>query len=139
MKNLNYYFFFLVFAFAISTSKSQTTTTLTQVQKNDLLTVWYQSPKESNGDTIVFRKEKYVLDYSVDDPAFAFALIKFTSSSHFEIEYWNWCHAAPSANSGSWNTDNMLIKLDFGQGKCKNDLEVLLLNENILKVIIKEN
>jgi len=138
MKNSNH-LFLLLFFFAFSfVGKAQESVNLTDAKKQKFIANWYESPKESKGDTLVFRKTKYVLDAN-DSKAFAFSVLNFTDLTNFKIEYWRWCTALPYAYTGSWSATASSLNLDFGQGKCSNTLKVLSIDANSLKVIIKEN
>lgn len=133
-------FLFAIFAFVFCLKiDAQQNTSLSNSQKQQLQKVWYESPKESKGDTLVFRKTKYVLDYTVDDPAFAFSLINFTDALNYKIEYWRWCKLSPHAYEGTYQITNDQVNLNFGQGKCQNQLKVLSLDNELLKVLITEN
>lgn len=107
-------------------------------QTNIQVATWFESPKESNSDTIVFRLTKHVL-VAGDDPAFAFSQITFVNASDFNIGYWRWCSNSQGANSGKYNySKSATILLDFGPQKCKCNLTVLEYKNDKLKVFIKE-
>ncbi len=110
---------------------------IAEKEKKQLITTWYESPKESSGNTVVFRPTKYIMQ-SGDDPLYAFAILKFINTTDFKIEYWHWCNTTPYANDGKWMVLNNTLLLDFGAQKCKNEFTVLEVSKEILKVTIKE-
>ena len=108
-------------------------------QQTDLIKTWYESPKESSGDTIVFRLNKYVLVPGVDNPAFEFSQLIFKNSVNFTIGYWRWCKMAQPSYNGIWKLiTETNISLDFGEQKCKNELIIIDLKADRLKTVIKE-
>ena len=85
MKNSNHLFlllFFFAFSFVV---KAQESVSLPDAKKQKFIANWHESPKESKGDTLVFRKTKYVLDAN-DSKAFAFSVLNFTDLTNFKIE-----------------------------------------------------
>lgn len=130
--------FFALAIFLCNTSCAQKNKGFNDQEKGFLINTWYESPKESLGDTVVFRLSKYILSAG-DNPAFSFSKIVFTNVTDFSIEYWRWCKAAPVAYNGNWNFNvGTTITLDFGLQKCKNDFVVLCVKTDLLKVLIKE-
>lgn len=119
-------------------ARAQKSKGFTDLQKGYLINTWYESPKESSGDTIVFRLTKYTLSAG-DNPAFAFSKIVFTNLTDFSIEYWRWCKSAPVSYDGKWNFNvGTILSLDFGSQKCKNSFFVLEVKDDKLKALIKE-
>lgn len=137
MKNLNYSFLVLVFVIFSLSVKAQLSTSQVASNKKQLIGSWYESPKESNGDTLVFRTSKYVLT-ATDSKAFAFSAISFIDATNFKIEYWRWC-TKPYAYTGTYTHTNSQINLNFGVGNCSNSLKIVSFEKDVLKIIIKEN
>ena len=105
---------------------------------NNTINAWYESPKESSGDTIVFRLNKFTPGPG-DDPAFAFCNLTFKNNSDFSISYWRWATKNESSNEGKWNYSNpTTIFLDFGHQKSKCTLTILESKIDKLRVFIKE-
>lgn len=126
------------FFMAVIFAKAQTASKLTSLQKGYLQKTWYENPKESKGDTIVFHVAKYIYQ-SGDDPAFAWSELSFSNATDFNVAYWRWC-VAPFAYTGKWSAgSNTSLKLDFGHQKCKCDLNIIDIQSNTLKVVIKES
>jgi len=137
MKTSNYSLLLLLFVIFSLSTKAQLSTSQVASNKKQLIGNWYESPKESNGDTLVFRATKYLLT-ATDSKAFAFSAINFIDNTSFKIEYWRWC-TKPYAYTGSYTNVNSQINLDFGAGNCSNSLTILSFEKDFLKVIIKEN
>ncbi|MBK9284636.1 MAG: hypothetical protein IPM51_10025 [Sphingobacteriaceae bacterium] len=98
---------------------------------------WYEYPHESFGDTICFKLFKYEHVLGLDNPAFEFAQIHFYNQNQFKIEYWRWFTSGNSANGGTWNPIGpSKILLDFGNGNCKNEFEILSNSNGVLKAKI---
>jgi hypothetical protein len=123
---------FMLLCYTISAQKSKG---LDQ-KKGYLINNWFESPKESSGDTITFRLNPYIKGTG-DNPAFEFSQIAFTNAGDFTIKYWRWCRMAPLMNEGKYTNDLNLL-LDFGPSNCKNELVILELKTDKLKVLIKE-
>ena len=134
MKKINTLFILLSLLFGVAKAQN----TITEKEKKQLITTWYESPKESSGKTIVFRPTKYIMQ-SGDDPLYAFAILKLLNTTDFKIEYWRFCNNTPYANDGKWLILNNSIVLDFGDQKCKNEFTVVEISKEILKVTLKEN
>jgi len=139
MKTSSYSLLFLLFLVFSFSAKAQLSASQTAPNPNQNLLIgnWYESPKESIGDTIVFRKTKYTLQQA-DNPAFAFSELNFIDGLSFRINYWRWCYVN-SSYEGTWSSaSNTNINLDFGPNKCKNELKIIELSSSVLKIIIKE-
>ena len=104
----------------------------------DLIRTWYEAPELVSGDTISFIPTKHVLT-PTDNPAFEFGKITFQNSGDLNVEYWRWCANSNWMYNGVWTNPMVgIIKLDFGTGKCKNQLKIISLTPTLLKVIITE-
>lgn len=121
-----------------SFSKAQTGNKITTAQKALLVNKWFESPRESSGDTITFSTKKHIHQPGVDNPAVSFSEITFAEAPEFSVNYWRWCKS-PSAYFGKWNANGTIVKLDFGKQKCKCELTILDVQKDKLKVVIKEN
>jgi len=131
----------LIFAALISLTfmgKAQTGNKITANQKSLLVNKWFESPRESSGDTITFKTTKHVHQPGVDNPAFEFGEITFLDAPEFTVNYWRWCTKTQNAYTGKWTAPNSVVKLDFGKQKCKCELTILDIQKDKLKVVIKE-
>ena len=121
----------------ISFAKAQTANKLTSAQKEFLINQWYESPRESSGDTITYKTTKHIHQPGVDNPAVAYSEITFQDGNQFTDNYWRWCKVQ-SAYFGKWTMVGSVIKIDFGKQKCKCELTILDIQKDKLKVVIKE-
>lgn len=118
--------------------KAQNKTLINSQQTANLINSWYESPKESFGDTIMFRPTKYVKITGVDSQAFEFAKLVFNNNTEFRAEYWRWCKEGNYEYTGAWGIKSGNVVLNFGVNKCKVEMQLLSATKNELKVIIKE-
>ncbi len=121
------------FANAQSTD-TKTTSELSAEQKGFLATTWYEQPKESNGNTVVYRLTEYKLVAGQDfyGPP---TKITLANSGNFNGENIKVGKAAESAesNSGKWKVSGNTITLDFG--KQKNKLSIVSIEKD--KLVLK--
>jgi hypothetical protein len=99
---------------------------------------WFEAPRESSGDTITFRLSRHIHVPGKDDPSFSFASISFDPSKDFTVEAWRWCSKNPATYGGKWMFQSEVVKLDFVKQKCKCQLNILSIEKDKLRVIIKE-
>lgn len=131
----------LIFSLLIvgaSFAKAQTGNKISATQKSLLINKWFESPKESNGDTITFKTSKHIHQPGVDNPAVSFAELTFSDAPDFNVNYWRWCTKTQFAYTGKWSAPASVVKLDFGKQKCKCELTILDIQKDKLKVVIKE-
>lgn len=129
--------FILFFLFLNLTVFSQIK--LSSAQKDLLINTWYESPRESSGDTIAFRLSKHIHTPGKDDPSMSFCVLTLRTAPDFSAEFWRWCPKNPLVFDGKWSLfQNSIIKLDFGAKiKCKFQLTILNIEKDLLKVIVK--
>jgi hypothetical protein len=121
-------------------AKAQTANKITANQKSLLVNKWFESPRETSGDTVTFSTSKHIHQPGVDNPAVAFGELTFSEAPEFNVNYWRWCTKTQNAYVGKWSIagSGTAVKLDFGKLKCKNELTILELTKDKLKVVIKE-
>ncbi|MGZ3884860.1 MAG: hypothetical protein ACXVP0_16855 [Bacteroidia bacterium] len=108
-------------------------------EKKELMhATWFESPRESSGDTITFRLTRHIHVPGKDDPSFTFSTITFDPEQNFTVESWRWCSKNPATYGGKWQLQSTVIKLDFVKQKCKCQLSILNVEKERLKVVIKE-
>lgn len=107
-------------------------------QTNSIAKRWYEAPESSKGDTISFKTTPHVLSAS-DDPAYHWSDFTLNANNSFDIKYWRWCPAGNYSYSGFWLTlPSTNVRLDFGTGKCKCEMQIISITATELKAIIKE-
>jgi hypothetical protein len=119
--------------------KSQTGGRVKPADHELIINTWFESPRESHGDTITYRLTKHIHVPGVDDPKMLFNVLVFSAAPDFTVENWRWCPKSKFIFGGKWNvmTGN-IIKLDFGTTqKCKCQLSILSIEKDKLQVIIK--
>jgi hypothetical protein len=121
----------------ISFAKAQTANKISSAQKALLINQWFESPRESSGDTLTYKLVKHIHQPGVDNPAMSYSEITFQDGNQFTDNYWRWCKSE-SAYFGKWTMVGSVIKMDFGRQKCKCELTILDIQRDKLKVIIKE-
>lgn len=105
-----------------------------------IIKTWYESPHESNENTIVYRATKYVKDYTKDNPAYEFSELRFLNNTDFSVAYWRWCPKVNYTPDGKWtlNEKGDVITLDFGAGMCKCEAVILEKGTDFIKITLKE-
>ena len=107
-------------------------------QTNSIAKHWYEAPESSKGDTISFKTTPHVLG-ATDDPAYHWSDFTLNSTNSFDIAYWRFCPSGNYTYGGNWlSLANGNVKMDFGTGKCKCELQIISVGATELKVIIKE-
>jgi hypothetical protein len=111
---------------------------LINAQTNFIAQHWYEAPESSKGDTIHFKTIPRVLGAN-DDPAYHWSDFTVNTNNTFDIAYWRWCPAGNYSYNGTWNnlTEGKII-FDFGEGKCKCEMQIISITATELKAIIKE-
>jgi hypothetical protein len=111
---------------------------LVNAQTSSIAKHWYEAPESSNGDTISFKTTAHVLSAN-EDPAYAWSEFTLNSNNSFDIKYWRWCPSGNYSYSGFWLTlPNTNVRLDFGTGKCKCEMQIISTTATELKAIVKE-
>jgi hypothetical protein len=121
-----------------SLMKAQKNAGLSEQQKGFILNTWYESPKESKGDTLTFSTVKHVSVAGTDVVGFEYSKITFTNATDFNVAYWTKCAENINMTSGKWNyVSGSVLLLDFIPMKYKNQLTVIEVTANKLKVVVK--
>ncbi len=121
-----------------SLMNAQKNAALSDQQKNFMLNTWYQSPQESKGDTMTFTTTKHVNVAGVDVMGFEYSRLTFKSATDFEVAYWTKCSQNLNLTSGKWNyTSGSALEMDFMPLNCKNQVTVIQITSNKLKVVVK--
>lgn len=111
---------------------------LVNAQTNSITKRWYEAPESSKGDTICFKTTPHVLGAN-EDPAYHWSDFTLNANNSFDIQYWRWCPTGNYSYSGFWLTlPNTNVRLDFGAGKCKCEMQIISTTATELKAIIKE-
>lgn len=125
-KTLQFLLVFLMCGFLIS------------AQTSSITNRWYEAPESSKGDTIYFKTTPHVLGPN-ENPAYHWSDFTLNANNSFDIKYWRWCPAGNYSYSGFWLTlPNGNVRLDFGTGKCKCEMQIISVSSTELKAIIKE-
>ena len=92
---------------------------LSAEQKNFLATTWFESPKESENNKIVFRLTEYVMIAGLDMYAIPPGKINLSDPSKFNSEYFKSCNNNNEMMAeGKWNVKGKAISLNFGKQNC---------------------
>ena len=125
-KKLHFLLAFLVCGFIVST------------QTSPIPKQWYEAPENSNGDTISFKTTPHVLAAN-EDPSYHWSDFTLNANNSFDIKYWRWCPTGNYSYSGFWLTlPSGNVRMDFGTGKCKCEMQIISTTATELKAIIKE-
>jgi len=107
-------------------------------QTNSITKHWYEAPESSKGDTISFKTTPHVLGPN-DDPAYHWSDFTLNTNNSFDIIYWRFCPSGNYSYSGTWLTlPSGNVRLDFGTGKSKCEMQIVSTTATELKAIIKE-
>lgn len=107
-------------------------------QTSSITKRWYEAPENAKGDTIFFKTTPHVLSAS-DDPAYHWSDFTLNANNSFDIAYWRWCPSGNYSYGGAWLTlPSGNVRLDFGAGKCKCEMQIISTTATELKAIIKE-
>ena len=103
-----------------------------------IINTWFESPRESHGDTITFRLTRHIHVPEVDDPKALFTIVIFRTAPDFTVENWRWCKKSKFIYGGKWSLmGGTTIKLDFGTAsKCKCQMSILSLEKDKFKVLV---
>lgn len=136
MKENNTYFLLVLLLSGFFTFAQTSSSKISQ--NNPVTGHWFEAPESSNGDTIVFKNTKHVFSAN-EDPAYAWSDFTIKPNNSFDIAYWRWCPSGNYAYSGMWlSLPSGNIRFDFGNGKCKCEMQIISVNQTELKAIIKE-
>ena len=125
-KKLHFLLAFLVCGFFVS------------AQTSSIAKRWYEAPESSKGDTISFKTTPHVLGPN-DDPAYHWSDFTLNTNNSFDIAYWRFCPSGNYSYNGAWLTlPNGNVRLDFGAGKSKCEIQIISTTATELKAIIKE-
>lgn len=133
----------LVFVLFFCTAKAQNNVTyqtaankLTSEQKDFLVNTWYESPQESNTNTIVYRLTEYQVIAGKDMSPFPPSKLVINKANTFNGEYIKTKSTVSPAQilSGTWNLDktNLLLK----SGNETNKLSIVSIEKEKLVVLI---
>lgn len=114
----------------VSTNKE-----LNKEQKSFLISSWFESPNESNGNQIVYRKTEYTVIVGKDYFNFPPSKLNFTGPKNFTAEYLklNQKSDPKPSQAGTWSLKGHTITLDMnGQ---KNTLTVLSIDADKLVLV----
>lgn len=125
---------FLMTAY-FSNAQSNETKAISAEQKSYLTTTWYESPKESDGNTLVYRLTEYKMIVGQDFFKAPPGKITFAPTGNFNGENIKVGKTADVAdgNSGKWNITGNDLTLDFS-GK-KNKMTVVSIEKD--KLVLK--
>ena len=119
------------------TIDAKSTKELSAEQKGYLINAWYEWPKESNGNILVYHSTEYIMIVGQDFFKFPPGKINFTNTGSFSgenIKVGKTTEPAETTTTGGkWNTSGTNIVLDFG--KQKNKLSVVSIEKD--KLVLK--
>jgi len=133
--------FSILFVLAVCFSSAQNATKapatgLSAEQKNYLANTWYESPKESTPDQIVYRLTEYVMVVGLDYYNTPPGKIMLDNANRFKAEYVKACTSEPSMNTeGKWSLSGNSVVLNFGKQKCKQT--ILEIEKGKLVLLVK--
>lgn len=123
--------FCLIFSAQFSNSQNNT---ITLEQKTYLLNTWYESPKESSENVIVYSLTEHVV--VIGEGYFAQpGKITFTSNNMFTSDNLRSCKKdIYSRDSGKWRLSNQELILEFEKETCTHYISELTKDKLVIKI-----